>query len=64
MKRKKLVAVSGGFDPIHIGHIEYLKEAKKLGDKLVVILNTDEFLGGRRGMFLCHILKERKFSKA
>lgn len=39
-----IVAVSGGFDPIHIGHVRYLKEAKKLGDKLIVILNTDNFL--------------------
>jgi len=32
-KKKKVVMVSGGFDPIHIGHIRYMKEAKKLGDK-------------------------------
>ena len=37
----KLVAISGYFDPIHIGHIEYIKLAKKLGDKLVVIVNND-----------------------
>ena len=29
----KIVLVTGGFDPIHSGHIEYLKEAKKLGDR-------------------------------
>ncbi|MEK6872001.1 MAG: adenylyltransferase/cytidyltransferase family protein [Nanoarchaeota archaeon] len=38
---EKIVAVSGYFDPIHIGHIEYLKLAKKLGDTLIVILNND-----------------------
>ncbi len=38
---KKVVAASGYFDPIHSGHIEYLKLAKGLGDKLVVILNND-----------------------
>ncbi len=37
----KLVAISGYFDPIHVGHIEYIKLAKKLGDKLVVIVNND-----------------------
>jgi|TARA_B110000305_G_C19464381_1_gene656849 D-beta-D-heptose 7-phosphate kinase/D-beta-D-heptose 1-phosphate adenosyltransferase len=37
----KRVAVSGYFDPIHIGHLEYLKLAKKLGDKLVVIVNNN-----------------------
>ena len=38
---EKIVAVSGYFDPIHIGHIEYLKLAKSLGDTLIVILNND-----------------------
>ena len=37
-----VVATSGYFDPLHVGHIEYLEEAKKLGDKLVVIVNNDE----------------------
>ncbi len=38
----KIVAASGYFDPIHIGHIEYLKLAKQLGDKLIVIVNNDK----------------------
>ena len=38
---KVTVAVSGYFDPIHIGHLEYFKMAKKLGDRLVVIVNND-----------------------
>lgn len=38
----KYVCVSGYFDPIHIGHLEYFKNAKKLGDKLIVIVNNDE----------------------
>ena len=37
----KVVAVSGYFDPIHVGHLEFLKIAKSLGDKLVVIINSD-----------------------
>ena len=37
----KWVCVSGYFDPIHIGHIEYFKKAKAIGDKLVVIVNND-----------------------
>ena len=37
-----VVAASGYFDPLHVGHIEYLEEAKKLGDKLIVIVNNDE----------------------
>ena len=37
----KTVAVSGYFDPIHVGHLEYLEMAKKLGDRLVVIVNNN-----------------------
>jgi len=37
----KLVVTSGYFNPIHKGHIELLKEAKRLGDILIVIVNTD-----------------------
>ena len=37
----KTVAISGYFDPIHVGHLEYIKEARKLGDKLIVIVNNN-----------------------
>ena len=47
--RKKIVAVSGGFDPVHIGHVRMFKEAKKLGDWLVVILNNDHWLKKKKG---------------
>lgn len=43
------VAVSGGFDPIHIGHVRMFEEAKKLGDRLVVILNNDHWLKKKKG---------------
>jgi D-beta-D-heptose 7-phosphate kinase/D-beta-D-heptose 1-phosphate adenosyltransferase len=46
---KVVVMVSGGFDPIHIGHIRYMQEAKKLGDKLVVVLNNDNWLRKKKG---------------
>ena len=42
MKRKKTAIVSGYFDPLHIGHIEYFKLAKDLADELVVIVNNRE----------------------
>ena len=35
------VAVSGYLDPLHVGHLEYLKLAKNLGDKLIVIINNN-----------------------
>lgn len=54
-----IVAVSGGFDPLHIGHIRLFKEAKKLGDKLVVILNNDNWLKKKKG-FVFMPQQERK----
>jgi cytidyltransferase-like protein len=40
-RRMKVVAVSGYFDPLHVGHLEYLELASELGDELVVIVNND-----------------------
>jgi cytidyltransferase-like protein len=59
--KKKLVtvAVSGAFDPIHMGHIRYIREAAKLGDRLVVILNKDDFLMKKKG-FVFWPFEERK----
>jgi D-beta-D-heptose 7-phosphate kinase/D-beta-D-heptose 1-phosphate adenosyltransferase len=45
----KIVLVTGGFDPIHSGHIAYLKAAKELGDQLVVGLNSDNWLTKKKG---------------
>lgn len=44
-----VTAISGGFDPITIGHIRYIKAAAKLGDELIVILNSDHFLMKKKG---------------
>jgi len=49
MKKPVVVAVSGGFDPIHIGHVHLFRDARALGDKLVVILNDDEWLKRKKG---------------
>lgn len=48
-KKQIIVAVSGGWDPIHVGHIRLMEEAKKLGDKLVVIINNDNWLKKKKG---------------
>ena len=45
----KVVVVSGGFDPIHSGHIAYFKAASKLGDKLIIALNSDNWLIDKKG---------------
>ena len=42
MSRKKTAIVSGYFDPLHVGHIEYFKLAKEITDELVVIVNNRE----------------------
>ena len=38
----KIVIISGYFNPIHSGHVDYIQSAKKLGDKLIVIVNNDK----------------------
>lgn len=48
-RKKKVVAVSGGFDPLHIGHVRMMKKARSLGDELVVILNNDNWLKDKKG---------------
>ncbi len=48
-KQKKVVMVSGGFDPVHIGHVRLFNEAKKLGDELVVYINNDHWLRRKKG---------------
>lgn len=46
---KKIVTVSGGFDPIHVGHVRMIQEAAALGDELVVIINNDHWLRKKKG---------------
>ena len=46
---KKIVIVSGGFDPVHSGHIKLIKEARLLGDMLIVGINSDEWLTRKKG---------------
>jgi cytidyltransferase-like protein len=48
-KKNKIIMVSGGFDPVHIGHVRMFEEAKNLGDELVVVLNNDNWLMVKKG---------------
>ena len=56
----KIVLISGGFDPIHSGHLKYIEEAKKLGDKLIVALNSDEWLVNKKGKFFLPFSERKK----
>lgn len=51
LKKKEpvVVMVSGGFDPIHHGHVRYFHEARKLGDRLVVVINNDHWIQLKKG---------------
>ena len=55
----KISVVSGGFDPIHSGHIKYFNSARKLSDKLIVLLNSDLWLQNKKGKFFMEF-NERK----
>ena len=45
----RISVVSGGFDPLHSGHLKYLESAASYGDKLVVLVNSDEWLSRKKG---------------
>lgn len=44
-----VVAVSGGFDPVHVGHLRMFEHAKTMGDRLIVILNNDAWIRAKKG---------------
>ena len=58
--KKVVVATGGGFDPLHEGHIRLFKEAKQLGDVLIVMLNSDEQLIKKKGKTFYPSQQERK----
>ncbi len=55
----KIVVASGYFDPLHVGHIELFELARKLGDKLVVIVNNDKQIEMKKGKYFMPV-EERK----
>lgn len=56
----KIIIISGGFDPIHSGHIAYIDAASKLGDKLIVALNSDNWLIDKKGKFFMPFDERKK----
>ena len=59
-----IVVVSGGFDPVHSGHIEYFNSAKKYGDKLIVAINSDEWLIKKKGKPFLPFLERKTIVKS
>ena len=59
----KIIVVSGGFDPLHSGHIEYFKAAKNLGDKLIVALNSDKWLERKKSKYFMSFQERRTVLK-
>ena len=47
-QKRKIVAISGGFDPVHVGHVRMIKESAKLGD-VIIITNSDAWLKRKKG---------------
>ena len=60
----KTVLVAGGFDPLHIGHIQHFKEAKALGDVLVVAVNSDADMVRKKGYCFMPHLERMEIIKA
>jgi cytidyltransferase-like protein len=56
----KIVLVTGGFDPLHSGHLAYFKAAKELGDKLIVGINSDAWLTRKKGQPFMSIEERRE----
>ncbi len=56
---KKVIAISGGFDPVHMGHVKMIEEASRYG-QVLVILNSDEWLKRKKG-YIFMPWKERAY---
>lgn len=63
-KKPRIIMVSGGFDPVHIGHVRMFEEAKKLGDKLIVVINNDNWLNLKKGFVFMPELDRKEIIEA
>ena len=58
--KDKTIMVSGGFDPIHVGHVRMIQESAKYGD-VIVVANSDNWLFRKKVIILCHSRREKKY---
>ncbi len=63
-KDEIVVATSGGFDPLHVGHVRLIQAAKKLGDRLIVIVNGDDWLKRKKGYVFMNIKHRMELIKS
>ena len=52
MKKYDYALLSGGFDPVHIGHLAMIKDASKIAKEVIILLNSDDWLTRKRGSHL------------
>ena len=63
MNKAECVVVSGGFDPVHVGHLRMFKEASALASVLIVIVNNDNFLIDKKGYVFMPIVERMEIIK-
>jgi len=59
----KIAVISGGFDPLHSGHLSYIEAAAEYGDKLIVCLNSDEWLIQKKGKYFLPFIERQQIVK-
>ena len=65
MKKKyDFAIVSGGFDPVHVGHLRMFQDARKIADKVILLLNNDEWLIKKKGKPFMNQISVKKFLKS
>ena len=57
MNKHKVVLVSGGFDPVHKGHLQMIEAAREIGEEVWVILNNDSWLRQKKGKVFMNWVK-------
>jgi len=60
----KRIIVSGGFDPVHVGHVRMIKECVKLADYVIVVINNDNWLNKKKGYAFMPELERKEIIEA